>query len=846
MVSNSQHRFPNPGRRVWVFVPGDYEPIKSTSKDLLHFVDWDGDGDVDILLGTYLQNSFHIQFRERISDQSFRVHDLVTIAGLHRSRPISKDWYFFHPDEIENSPSPEIPEAYGSNSSTVEGFQVADWDGDGGLDLLLCMQGPTATNITFLSRALLPVNSIENGSLILSTSSVRQDTLCDMQPVDFDEDGVVDLFLGGFTRYFRRESTDSDLIEQMNPLGIYNGSVLQVFDFDADGHLELLLDAFGPNDHMELVAFRWLRRALDGSFVESEENPFVDVQLENLGNSRERFKESHLGKGYPGYWIQERQEMYLADWNSDGLPDIVVLHFYESREEGESRSWVWHRPERYQQVRNRDMMHNSHLAVFDQVRVSNGDHISVLDWNQDGFDDHVDIHGHTQLYEISDAGAKPVLAKPTEATTKSPYHRHSFVDWDGDGDLDFLGQTRGSINVLYTEYNLEYWEQVNGQFRFVETLGIPRQPWPEHFHRNQFFPVDWDQDGDVDLVLVEEVAVPFQRLVQARYFERLPDGSLSEKQQHPFRNFTGIFLNNEGIGRDPILSLHFLDCDGDGDLDVLQVHIASDKSQVQACENDQDAGTVTCSNLFLCLRTNVSNFRYEWGHGDAFGIFGWLQSLDVVNVSEGLLQFAAIHWDKPHPVLWTAGFCVPSSPCHGKGFCNKGHQHCTCQKGHELEDCSQCERSFHGVFRDAWHVRECKSCPESDGHLCHGRGECFDDAQSSRDSTALLVAGNGSCRCHEAVKLKNHMLTSTALMRTAETLAQKGVVQLEVKKEMGDVILATEVRFLLQGGLVHRVALDHIHPQGAARAQHAKQEEWQSLQGLQRVMNVQQANSKGI
>eukprot|EP00438_Fugacium_kawagutii_P003166 Skav218946 [mRNA] locus=scaffold678:297628:299306:+ [translate_table: standard] len=89
-------------------------------------------------------------------------------------------------------------------------------------------------------------------------------------------------------------------------------------------------------------------------------------------------------------------------------------------------------------------------------------------------------------------------------------------------------------------------------------------------------------------------------------------------------------------------------------------------------------------------------------------------------------------------------------------------------------------------------------------------------------------------------------LTSTALMRTAETPAQKGLVLLEVKKGMGDVILAMEVRFLLQGVLVHGAALDHIHPQGVACARNANLEEWQSLQELQPVMNVPQASMKTI
>eukprot|EP00438_Fugacium_kawagutii_P008959 Skav215555 [mRNA] locus=scaffold3091:212800:237229:- [translate_table: standard] len=608
--------------------------------------------------------------------------------------------------------------AYRSNSSTVEGFHVTDWDGDGKLDLLLCMQGPTVSNITFLNRALLPVNSIENGTLILSTSSVRQDTLCDMQPVDFDEDGVVDLFLGGFTRYFQRQSTDSDLIEQPNPLGIYNGSVLQVFDFDADGQLELLLDAFGPNDHMQVV-FRWLRRALDGSFVESEDNPFEFVRLGNLGGKKNGI-----------------EKMYLTDWDADGLPDLVVVEFYEYHNH---TSWISTSSDWYRQVRDRDMMYNSHFTAFEEIPLSSIDQISVLDWNQDGFDDHVDIDG--QLYEISDAGARPVSGNPYQLTGIQSSSAYSFVDWDGDGDLDVLVANRSR--------RLEYWEQVDGKFHHAEDVDIRFQQMVVSLFafvtkQAQILPVDWDQDGDVDLVLVESAA----KEKQERYFERLPNGSLCEKQQHPLK---GILHYKFGLGTEPSRAL-FLDCDGDGDLDMLRVagywETIDATQPVQACEHDKNAGTLTCGHKFLCLGTNLSNFHH--GRGGAFARFGSLQSLDLVNVSDGRLQLAAMHSNKHNPVLWKAGFCTPSSPCHGKGFCNKKHQHCQCLKGYELKDCSQCERSYHGVFQNVWQMRECKPCPESDGHLCHGRGECFDDAQAPRDSTALLVAGNGSCRCHEA------------------------------------------------------------------------------------------------
>ena len=254
--------------------------------------------------------------------------------------------------------------------------------------------------------------------------------------------------------------------------------------------------------------------------------------------------------------------------------------------------------------------------------------------------------------------------------------------------------------------------------------------------KNDFFVVDCDLDGDLDLVFQD-----------GRLFEHMADGTLHEKQQNPFKPLLRELRWYEDD------DMKFLDCDLDGDLDVLLVSPFEDPP-VQACEHDSIAGTLRCSHDFLCLGTNLSNFRPQAGGSSQN--FGKLLALDVVNASDGQLKFIAFHEQKMTAVLWSAGFCAPADPtdgCSGHGFCQKGHVNCTCSRGHELGDCSRCERHFHGVLRDVWQPRDCQPCPGENSKVCYGRGDCFDDvtAQSVQESAfAFMAAGNGSCGCYEA------------------------------------------------------------------------------------------------
>ena len=140
---------------------------------------------------------------------------------------------------------------------------------------------------------------------------------CDLLAVDFDEDGDVDVILGRdkyqptYSRYFERIS-DGQIVERnenQNPLEFFEEDIKVIADLDGDGQLEIITSwysDFGNTLLTQRTYFRVFRRALDGSFVEAVDKPFLNMQ-------------------YFSHVNDYRFDVFVADWNSDGLPDVLTV-----------------------------------------------------------------------------------------------------------------------------------------------------------------------------------------------------------------------------------------------------------------------------------------------------------------------------------------------------------------------------------------------------------------------------------------------------------------------------------------------------------------------------------------
>ncbi|CAK8988909.1 Extracellular matrix organizing protein FRAS1 (Fraser syndrome 1 protein) [Durusdinium trenchii] len=678
----------------------------------LRFADWDGDGDTDVLAGHGPGES--IWFHERLSNDSFRSHELGKIP---------KRWH------AESATVAEGDDWLAQQQLAVDEFmkntfrvEVADWDGNKELDLLLCTMVDDLVIVSVLNRSSLPhENLTEVERVILLTHG----SACDMLAVDFDDDGDVDLILGHhayqprYSRYFERISS-GQLVERtgdQNPLDMFNDTIRTIADLDGDGQLEVMTTGWVDKGYaIQVIHFGYFHRTSDGSFVESAENPLFDL---NLWDPDEYATEAHV-----------------ADWNSDGLPDLLTIHvgrYLPQRSYGLADC--------YEHVQDRDLVQNSQIDTYRDIKLASfgkSMHPVVVDWNHDGFEDVVVVDYVLGWGEGEIVSKQPKLF---EFHGDSVHEVSGFLgeemvslaiaDWDTDGDLDLIiSSTDGKLH--YHEMVLGGWQKEDPDHPFKSIVLGQEEGGQKKLV--QPLVLDWDNDGDMDLFLGPP---------DGRYFEQLADGTLHAwpLEQSPVRKVLSLPRFEDRVWR-------FVDCDADGDFDLIRV-LLDDYVPVKACEHDS-AHELQCDHDFPCLGTNLSHFnRTAGGPLEHLSLI----SLDLGLLTDGWLKFITWHFGRGL-LMWSAGFCSPADSCHQGGYCFPRKTHCSCSAGRELGDCSGCEPQFYSVPTVIGQMHDCKACPGEGDKVCSGRGSCFDDETAKAaplESTAASMAkGNGSCSCNEA------------------------------------------------------------------------------------------------
>ena len=187
-----------------------------------------------------------------------------------------------------------------------------------------------------------------------------------MQAVDFDEDGDLDLVMG--KGYFERVLDElEERTGEQNPLQAFPGQVERIADLDGDGRLDVLVAARNSAEKR----WRYFRRTAAGTFVESWENPLAEMQPSKYSyDITDTLTDTTCSP----------VEIHVADWNSDGLSDVLFVGFCDVRSY-------------YQHVVDRDLRRNSHFKMYEDIQLSRRSSFVVQDWNEDGFEDVMVVEG---------------------------------------------------------------------------------------------------------------------------------------------------------------------------------------------------------------------------------------------------------------------------------------------------------------------------------------------------------------------------------------------------------------------------------------------------------------------
>lgn len=495
--------------------PANIHPNKVRA-NMWRYVDYDGDGKLDLIVG--------------IDDWTeYGWDNAYDAAGKWTNGPLRGFVYFLRNVGTDDKPKYDKPIKVPAGDQPIETYgwpspSFADFDRDGDLDLIC---GDFLDGFTYFENVGTRTEPRYSPGRRLRTS-IDQPLVMDLQmitptAIDWDGDGFIDLVVGdedGRVALVKHSGKIIDGTPQFLPPRYFQQQADAVkcgalatpiaFDWDGDGDLDIISgNTAGYITFIENLSGpgverpRWAapkRLEAGGKVIRIQAGPNGSIQ----GPCEAKW----------GYTT-----LTVADWDADGLPDLVVnsiwgkVHWYrnigtrkvpklavaqpiEVEWDGSQPvlAWGWLRPEG--------------KALLTQWRTTP----IAVDWNGDGLTDLVmlDHEGYLAYFERTRSNGQLVLRAPRRQfcdekgqplhlnagiAGKSGRRKLCVVDWDGDGKLD----------VIVNSANAQWFRQVDlkdGRWLFKDMGNLS-----DHIlagHDTSPTPVDWNSDGIPDLLVGAE------------------------------------------------------------------------------------------------------------------------------------------------------------------------------------------------------------------------------------------------------------------------------------------------------------------------------------------------------